>query len=131
MDLELRTVAGAGELIAEANGAGVKVVGSFHDFEAMPPEEVLGRRIATAGEHGLDAAKLAVRMERIADIFALAAMVERSPFPVSAMGMGPVGKLSRLVLARAGSILNYGYLQTANAPGQWPARELRRLIDEI
>jgi 3-dehydroquinate dehydratase-1 len=35
------------------------------------------------------------------------------------------------VLARAGSILNYGYLQTPNAPGQWPARELQRLLAEI
>lgn len=128
MDVELRTVPGADELLGEARTAGVRVIGSFHDFEAMPPDPVLGRSIAAAMEHGLDAVKLAVRMERISDIFVLAAMVETSPIPVSAMGMGPVGKLSRLVLARAGSILNYGYLQTANAPGQWPAGELKRLI---
>jgi 3-dehydroquinate dehydratase I len=131
MDVELRTVPGALELIREAQDGGVKVIGSFHDFEAMPPDALLGKAIATAMEHGLDAAKLAVRMEQIADIFVVAAMVESSPIPLSAMGMGPVGKLSRLVLARAGSILNYGYLQTPNAPGQWPARELRRLIGEI
>ena len=118
-------------MIAKAQGVGVKVVGSFHDFEAMPPDSVFGKSIAAAMEHGLDAAKLAVRMERIADIFVLAAMVEASPIPMSAMGMGPVGKLSRLVLARAGSVLNYGYLQTPNAPGQWPASELKRLIGEI
>jgi 3-dehydroquinate dehydratase-1 len=47
------------------------------------------------------------------------------------MGMGPVGKLSRLVLAKAGSVLNYGYLLEANAPGQWPAWELKSLIDQI
>ena len=131
MDLELRTVPGAGELAAEARAAGVKVIGSFHDFEAMPPDPVLGKSIATAMEHGLDAVKLAVRMERLGELFVLAAMVETSPIPVSAMGMGPVGKLSRLVLARAGSILNYGYLQTPNAPGQWPAGELKRLLGEI
>jgi 3-dehydroquinate dehydratase-1 len=131
MDVELRTVPGAADLVQEAKGKGVKVIGSFHDFQAMPPDAQLGKAIATAMEHGLDAAKLAMRMERIADIFVVAAMVESSPIPLSAMGMGPVGKLSRLVLARAGSILNYGYLQTPNAPGQWPARELRRLIGEI
>jgi len=131
MDLELRTVPGAGELIAKAQAAGVKVVGSFHDFEAMPLDAVLGKSIAAAMEHGLDAVKLAVRMERIADVFVLAAMVESSPIPVSAMGMGPVGKLSRLVLAKAGSILNYGYLLEPNAPGQWEARELKRLIGQI
>lgn len=131
MDLELRTVPGASALITEAQAAGIKVVGSFHDFQAMPPDAELGRSIAAAMDHGLSAAKIAVRMERLSDLFVLAAMVETSPIPVSAMGMGPMGKLSRLVLARAGSILNYGYLQTPNAPGQWPARDLRRLIGEI
>jgi 3-dehydroquinate dehydratase-1 len=47
------------------------------------------------------------------------------------MGMGPLGKLSRLTLATAGSCLNYGYLQHPNAPGQWPAKELMRLYGEL
>lgn len=131
MDVELRTVPEAEEVLAAARAQGVKVIGSFHDFTAMPPDAVLARSIASAMEHGLDAAKLAVRMETLGDLFVLAAMVETSSIPLSAMGMGPVGKLSRLVLARAGSILNYGYLQTPNAPGQWPARELQRLLAEI
>jgi 3-dehydroquinate dehydratase-1 len=45
--------------------------------------------------------------------------------------MGPLGKLSRLVLAKAGSCLNYGYLNTPNAPGQWPAARLKTLLEEI
>ncbi len=47
------------------------------------------------------------------------------------MGMGPLGKLSRLVLAKAGSCLNYGYLRVANAPGQWEAAELGALLGRI
>jgi len=134
IDVELRTLRAseaARELVARAQERGVRVLGSFHDFQGMPGYEVLGRSIAEGLEFGLDAVKLAVRMERLADLFALAAMVESSPIPVSAMGMGPMGKLSRLVLAKAGSILNYGYFRTPNAPGQWPAGELRRLLDEL
>ena len=47
------------------------------------------------------------------------------------MGMGPMGRVSRLVLAAAGSCLNYGYLDRAQVPGQWPAAELKRRIAEV
>ena len=47
------------------------------------------------------------------------------------MGMGEFGRVSRLALAKAGSVLNYGYLDEPNAPGQWEARELRQLLTAI
>jgi 3-dehydroquinate dehydratase-1 len=47
------------------------------------------------------------------------------------MGMGPLGKVSRLVLAAAGSRLNYGYLDKPQVPGQWPAPELVRRLEEV
>jgi 3-dehydroquinate dehydratase-1 len=47
------------------------------------------------------------------------------------MGMGPLGKVSRLVLAAAGSRLNYGYLDKPQVKGQWPALELVRRIGEV
>jgi len=46
------------------------------------------------------------------------------------MGMGNFGKISRLTLAKAGSVLNYGYLDHPNAPGQWEARDLKRQISQ-
>ena len=47
------------------------------------------------------------------------------------MGMGAFGQVSRLVLACAGSVLNYGYLDKPNAPGQWEARELTGLLRRL
>ena len=44
---------------------------------------------------------------------------------------GQFGKISRLVLAQAGSCLNYGYLGTPNASGQWPARLLKARLREL
>ena len=70
----------------------------------------------------------------MSDLFDLAELVSyhRSEGRlISAMGMGPLGKLSRLVLAKAGSCLNYGYLKTPNAPGQWSAEDLTRLISDL
>jgi 3-dehydroquinate dehydratase-1 len=47
------------------------------------------------------------------------------------MGMGPLGKVSRLVLGAAGSRLNYGYLDKPQVPGQWPAAELAQRLREV
>jgi 3-dehydroquinate dehydratase-1 len=44
------------------------------------------------------------------------------------MGMGPLGRVSRLLLGQLGSTLNYGYLDSATVPGQWSAAELKRLL---
>jgi 3-dehydroquinate dehydratase-1 len=56
---------------------------------------------------------------------------EPAPLPLAVMAMGRFGKVSRLLFAQAGSVLNYGYLATANAPGQWPAARLRELFAEL
>ena len=47
------------------------------------------------------------------------------------MGMGPWGRVSRLVLAKCGSLLNYGYIGESNAPGQWPAARLKEMLSEL
>jgi 3-dehydroquinate dehydratase-1 len=35
------------------------------------------------------------------------------------------------VLAKCGSVLNYAHLGESNAPGQWPARQLKELLREL
>jgi 3-dehydroquinate dehydratase-1 len=47
------------------------------------------------------------------------------------MGMGALGKVSRLLFARAGSVLNYGYLDQPNASGQWEATLLKERLKEL
>ena len=41
------------------------------------------------------------------------------------------GKISRLALAQAGSVLNYGYLGELQVPGQWAVGTLRERLREI
>jgi 3-dehydroquinate dehydratase-1 len=134
IDSELRSLQESSALLAlsrEARAAEVGVVASMHDFDKMLPLIDLQAAAARAAEIGVDVVKVAVVVEKMGDIFDLAELIENTEIPVSAMGMGPLGKLSRLVLARAGSVLNYGYLKEPNAPGQWPVGELKRLINEI
>lgn len=110
------------------------LVGSFHDFTSFPGIDRLKEEVKRAYDLGVDLAKVAVFLETMPDLFAMVALVEHHRSEgrlISAMGMGPLGKLSRLVLAKAGSCLNYGYLQSSNAPGQWPADALAELLKEI
>jgi 3-dehydroquinate dehydratase-1 len=55
----------------------------------------------------------------------------KSTPPLSVMAMGAFGKVSRLLFAQAGSVLNYAYLGTANASGQWSALDFRRRLAEL
>jgi len=132
MDVELRSITELSPVIEEARAQGVGIVTSFHDFEKCPQIEVLREKIATALAAHADIVKLAVRMETNAELFGVAQLIEEFPdAQLSLMGMGPLGKLSRLVLAKAGSVLNYGYLDKPNAPGQWPSAQLKSLISEL
>lgn len=122
------------DFAAAVRSAGAELVASYHDFHHWPGANALRGKIDDACEAGCDAVKLAVAVETLPQLFDLASLVaahrERGG-AISAMGMGPLGKLSRLVLARAGSCLNYGYLRVPNAPGQWPAAQLAELIAEL
>ena len=132
VDVELRSVAAMDELISAAKGRGAVVVISDHHFLRTPSLAHMreGERHAFAA--GADVFKLATTTN---DARSLARLLEFSalpaPGPRAVMGMGKFGQVSRLALACAGSILNYGYLDKPNAPGQWEARELRALIHNI
>ena len=110
------------------------LVASFHDFSGWPGLDTIRAKVDRAYELGASVPKVAIVIEEMSDLFDLADLVSRPRSEgrlISAMGMGPLGKLSRLVLAKAGSCLNYGYLKTPNAPGQWSAEDLTRLISDL
>jgi 3-dehydroquinate dehydratase I len=48
--------------------------------------------------------------------------------PVSAMGIGKLGTISRLLLARCGSVLNYGALGRPKVEGQLSMELLRSAL---
>ncbi|TDU81769.1 3-dehydroquinate dehydratase [Prosthecobacter fusiformis] len=132
IDIELRSAMDMRPLVQKAQGRGVRVIGSFHDFQTTPGEEVLRGAINFAQPAGLDAVKLATFLNTSADLTRLITLTsEVHRLRLSTMGMGPLGRVSRLVLAKCGSLLNYGYLGQANAPGQWPAARLKELLAEL
>ncbi|MEM7385424.1 MAG: type I 3-dehydroquinate dehydratase [Verrucomicrobiota bacterium] len=131
VDIEVRSLKALGNVIRTGHASGVALIASFHDFETCPSSGILRDKIEEAHQAGAAVAKIAVRVETMDALFQLAGLFENAPLPLSVMGMGPLGQLSRLVLAQAGSRLNYGYLEKANAPGQWPVGRLRELYREL
>ena len=133
IDIELRSAPDMLPLIKSARSRHVQVVGSFHDFTGTPSKEVLQGAADFAIQFGLDAAKLATTLRGPADLARLLDLIAETArrIPLSVMGMGTLGPSSRLALARCGSVLNYGYLGTANAPGQISAPRMKELLNEL
>jgi 3-dehydroquinate dehydratase-1 len=132
IDVELRSVAGFADIIAEARAAGVGVIVSDHHFHRTPSARALAARLQRAILARADLFKIAALTSAPADVAALLTLLAKpSPISLSVMGMGPFGKVSRLLFAQAGSVLNYGYLDEPNASGQWEATLLKKRIAEL
>jgi 3-dehydroquinate dehydratase-1 len=132
LDIELRSLESLSEIISEARAEGVKLVYSFHNFQSTPSHTRLYELARRALLAKADVCKLAVQTNTPVDLALLLTFISKQKrIHLSLMGMGRFGKISRLVLAQAGSVLNYGYLDKPNVPGQWAAKELKARISEL
>lgn len=132
IDLELRSMKALADIHQEARERGVRIIASAHHFKTTPDAMRLRAWMKNARAAGADICKIAAQadtvaaLQRLLELFAAPAGV-----PLSVMAMGRFGKISRLLFAHSGSVLNYGYLGTANASGQWPARILRERLEDL
>lgn len=132
IDIEVRSASALRAIAAEAARRGIVRILSSHDFRSTPTLPRLRRIVADARRAGADVVKIATFLRGPADLatlLQLQALEGRSP--LATMGMGPLGRVSRLALAAAGSRLNYGYLDRPQVAGQWAAARLRALIREV
>jgi 3-dehydroquinate dehydratase I len=132
LDLELRSLGTLPDVAAQAQAQGVILVASNHHFRSTPSLDRMLALQREAFEAGADVFKLAALAPTAATLARLLDFASRpAPSPHAVMGMGTFGQVSRLALGQAGSALNYGYLDEANAPGQWEARELKKLLQTL
>lgn len=131
IDIELRSVAGMGSLLETSRCLRVTKIVSFHDFRGTPGLPRLRQVVRRSVSAGADIVKIATFLRGPGDLAILLLLQSAAKVPLSTMGMGPLGKVSRLLLAAAGSRLNYGYLDKPQVDGQWPARELVHRIGEV
>ena len=133
IDIEVRQASSMTGIISEIVAEGVPWVASYHDFEQLPSSQKLATHAEIAREAGASAFKAAARLRTMDDLTALAHFqMSEKGIPLATMGMGVLAPVSRLLCAQAGSVLNYGFIgETATAPGQWSARQLRESIRSL
>jgi 3-dehydroquinate dehydratase-1 len=130
IDIEVASIAEMEILIAEINAKRIPWIASYHNFERLPTLEELTSRAALAKQAGASGFKFAARLHHVEEL-AILANLQTQDFgiPTASMGMGSLAPDSRLLCAKNGSVLNYGFIgKTETAPGQWPAKRLRDRI---
>jgi len=130
VDLELRSARAFKSLLAQARKQKVRCILSFHDFKSTPSRRSLRAKAALAKTQGADIFKIACLTDFPAQLTRLIDFVSDKDvdLPVSAMGIGKLGAISRLLLGRCGSVLNYASLHRSQVEGQLPIELLRSAI---
>ena len=132
LDWEIAQLPEVPELVAEARAAGVPIIASAHDFEKTPALDSLLEKEQQARALGATVAKFAFRLHSAEDMMTGVQLQRRASGTTTAMGMGPLGAVSRLLYAQHGACLIYGYLgDTPTAPGQWSAALCRQALDAM
>lgn len=123
-------------LIKSLQEAGVVVVASTHDFEKTDDKDNLLKRFKALDESGADILKMAVMPHEFEDVAALMQVTslmakEYTDKPLISMAMGNVGAISRISGENFGSCVTFGTIGAASAPGQFPIRELRMMMEAL
>ncbi len=132
IDVELRTARDFAALLDAAKKRKVRWVLSYHNFKSTPSSRSLCAKARRAKALGADVFKVATRTDTPADLSRLVGFITSGAragrMPVSAMGIGKLGGISRLLLAGCGSVLNYGSVDRPNVEGQLPIDVLRSAL---
>jgi 3-dehydroquinate dehydratase-1 len=117
-------------LIAIAKTKKVRLIISFHDFKSTPSARLLVAKAHNAKALHADIFKVATRTDTPTELGRLLEFITKNPVNVrlAVMGIGRLGAISRILLARAGSVLIYASLgPTTDVEGQLPLEQLRAL----
>ncbi len=130
IDVELRSASALRSLLTLAKQKKVRRIISFHNFKSTPPLRVLRAKARAAKAHGADIFKVAARTDTPVQLARLLDFTAKKEIdlPVSAMGIGELGAISRVLLARAGSALVYASVAAGtDIEGQLSLKQLRAL----
>lgn len=144
VDIELRSTRGFAALLATAKKQEVRRILSYHNFKSTPSSRSLCAKAKRAKALGGDIFKVATRTDSPAELSRLIDFIARcsggracpagatrrriGSMSVAAMGIGKLGAISRLLLARCGSVLNYASLGRPNVEGQLSVDQLRSAL---
>ena len=130
IDVELRSARTLRALLAIAKAKNVRRIISFHDFKSTPSARMLVAKAQNAKALRADIFKVATRTDTSTELGRLLEFITKNRVNVrlAVMGIGRLGDISRVLLARAGSVLIYASLGPAtDVEGQLSLEQLRAL----
>jgi len=130
LDVELRSARALRALLAIAKTKNVRRIISFHDFKSTPSARLLVAKAHNAKALRADIFKVATRTDTPTELGRLLEFITKNRVNVrlAVMGIGRLGAISRILLARAGSVLIYASLGPAtDVEGQLSLEQLRAL----
>src|SRR2546430_6910045 len=130
VDVELRSASALRSLLTLAKHKKVRRIISFHNFKSTPPPRVLVAKAGAAKAPGADIFKVATRTDKPVQLARLLDFIAKKDIglSVSAMGIGRLGAISRVLLARAGSALVYASVAAGtDIEGQLSIKQFRTL----
>jgi 3-dehydroquinate dehydratase-1 len=129
VDVELAAPADSREkIIKPAHELGKTVIMSHHDFNETPSIEKMKDILERAWKCGGDIAKFAAKANSPADTINLLRVTYEATKPVCMISMGNIGRHTRVIAPLYGSLLTYGAVGEAVAPGQLTIAELKRTM---
>jgi 3-dehydroquinate dehydratase-1 len=133
IDIELRNFGLYADVVAAARTSAKQLIVSVHDFERAPGAEQMEQWAKETQARSPDAIfKISAKLSCWEEMVRLGNfLVNQSRIRVAAMGMGPLGKISRLLFAQLGSELTYAACGEAVVSGQWDFRTLRSILSQI
>ena len=130
VDVELRLASALLPSFGLARSKSIRRIISFHDFKSTPKLKVLVAKAHDAKGHGADIFKVATRTDTPVELGRLLEFMtsSRLDFGLAVMGIGKLGAISRVLLARAGSVLIYASMgPRSDVEGQLSLEQLRNL----
>ena len=128
IDVELRSASALRSLLKLAGEKNVRRIISLHNFKSTPSARILTAKAREAKSLGADIFKVATRTDTPAQLARLLDFITKKDhdLAVSAMGIGKLGAISRVLLAYRGSALVYGSVAAAtDIEGQMSLERLR------
>ncbi len=130
IDVELRSARALRSILTLAEEKNIRRIISFHNFKSTPSARILAAKAREARSHGADIFKVATRTDTPIELGRLVEFMTSRPLDlaVAVMGIGKLGAISRVLLARAGSVLIYASVGAAtDVEGQLSLEQLRAL----
>ena len=120
------------ELVAFAKQYNTTVIISYHNFEQTPSSAELAEIIKNCFDLGADIAKIATMVKSNQDNARLLSLYDTKK-KIVVLGMGQLGKITRLMAPYLGSPFTFASLDeaSATAPGQITAFRLKQMLEQI